>query len=798
MQNCMKIEKYDIELDIDFRKLEYSGVEKITLSGEGHAFFLNSVGIDIHEISSGSKPIKFKINNSDETVDTDYKPGSSETIEVKFSAKVSETLMGLYVAKYGNEHMITTQFESTGARQAFPCVDHPSYKAVFSLKLIIDSDLEAISNMPVASTEKIGERKRVKFSDTPRMSTYLLYMGIGKFDSIHRKMGHIDGYLTAPKGRLLSNDFPLIEADHVIAKYEDYYGIKYVLPKLHLISVPEFGAGAMENWGAITFRELVILVNDRTSASVRHRVSEVVAHELAHQWFGDLVTMEWWNDLWLNESFATFMSFKMVDELHKDWYMWGDFFMSETAGALNGDSLQNSHPIEAEVKTPDDIAQIFDEISYGKGASILRMIEGYVGRENFRNGIRKYLKDHEYGNARGSDLWGSIEKESGMPVSRIMEAWIKRMGYPVVRVTRNGGKIRLEQKRFLLLGKPGTEKWPIPLTVVRESGVESMLMESESTELDATGFVKLNSENSGFYRVIYDGTSMESLRHNFSKLGYMDVLGLLTDSYAFLKAGEIKLDRYLADLEIFMGNTHPTVAHEISGELMTLHLILPQNERITKVARNYLRRQADSIGKHKKDEPDSISVLRESVTMALALVDHDYASELSRLFNKFSDLDSDMKSAVAISYAMVTNDFSGLLSALNASDSDEDRIKILMGLAFLEGRENLGKYLGLVKTGAVKKQDVMRVYIYMAMNPEAREAVFQNLDDAVAIVEKYFEGTGYTGSMLESVVPFVGLGREDQIKQKLESLQKPSFAKGVKKSLETLEIYSRLARGSGQ
>ena len=184
--------------------------------------------------------------------------------------------------------------------------------------------------------------------------------------------------------------------------------------------------------------------------------------------------------------------------------------------------------------------------------------------------------------------------------------------------------------------------------------------------------------------------------------------------------------------------------------------------------------------------------------MALALVDNGYASEMSALFSKFPDVDSDLKSAVAISYALVSNDFQGLLSTLKSSDSDEDRLKILMGLAFLKGNENLGKYLELVKSGQVKKQDVMRVYIYMAMNPEARETVFQNLDDAVAIVEKYFEGTGYTGTMLESVVPFVGLGREEQIKRKLESLGKPSFVKGVKKSLESLEIYSRLVKGKGQ
>ena len=359
----MRTEKYSIYLNIDFQKLEYSGQESITISGDNEKFFLNSVNIEILEISSQGHKINFSIDEKNETVNTEHTVKGTETVEVKFRAKVSESLMGLYVAKYGNEHMLTTQFESTGARQAFPCIDNPLHKAVFSLSLEIDSDLDAISNMPPARTDGKGGRKVVVFQDTPRMSTYLLYIGVGKFESLSRKIRGIDAYLTAPKGRLRSTDFPLVEADHVIAKYEDYYAIKYALPKLHLISVPEFGAGAMENWGAITFREIVILVSEKTSASVKQRVSEVVAHELAHQWFGDLVTMEWWNDLWLNESFATFMSFKMVDELHPDWYMWANFFMTETAGALSGDSLKNSHPIEAEVRTPDEVAQIFEEIS---------------------------------------------------------------------------------------------------------------------------------------------------------------------------------------------------------------------------------------------------------------------------------------------------------------------------------------------------------------------------------------------------------------------------------------------------
>ncbi len=790
----MKIEKYDIELNIDFRKLEYTGVEKITLAGEGDTLFLNSVGIDIHEMSSGEKPIKFTINSKDETVNTDHRLGQTETIEVKFSAKVSETLMGLYVAKYGNEHMITTQFESTGARQAFPCVDHPDYKAVFSLKLVIDNDLEAISNMPVASTEKAGDRKRVVFNDTPRMSTYLLYIGVGKFDSIHRKMGHIDGYLTAPKGRLLSNDFPLVEADHVIAKYEDYFGIKYVLPKLHLISVPEFGAGAMENWGAITFRELVILVNDKTSASVRHRVSEVVAHELAHQWFGDLVTMEWWNDLWLNESFATFMSFKMVDELHKDWYMWGDFFMTETAGALNGDSLQNSHPIEAEVKTPDDIAQIFDEISYGKGASILRMIEGYAGRDNFRNGIRKYLKDHEYSNAKGSDLWESIEKASGMPVSRIMEAWIRRKGYPVILASRDGDAVKLRQEQFLLDGSSTGETWPIPLTIVRENETESMLMEDREMAIPAAGFIKLNSDFTGFYRTIYDSSLLASISASRNRLSGHDLWGLANDLYAALQSGRIPYGYYMGGIMSIWDTADPLVLQEINSQMNSLYLLKPHSKSVREAAMKFASMHLERLGEKRSGEEINISIARAALSMTMSLVDGRFAAAMAENFSRYFSLDPDIRQVVAISYARTSGDFDSLKETLARCVTDEDRTKIIGAMGWLGRPEALGRALDLIRNGQVKKQDTGRFYISAASCPDSREFLLTNFDFMVRQLKEVFVGSRVPSRTIEATVPLIGIGREAEMRRLLQGYTSPDLQTGVKKSLEGLYVNIRMAK----
>jgi tricorn protease interacting factor F2/3 len=769
----MKIEKYDIELNIDFRKLEYTGVEKITLAGEGDTFFLNSVGIDIHEISSRGKPIKFTINSKDETVNTDHKLGPTETIEVKFSARVGETLMGLYVAKYGNDHMITTQFESTGARQAFPCVDHPNYKAVFSLKLVIDNDLEAISNMPVASTEKAGDKKRVIFNDTPRMSTYLLYIGVGKFDSISRKMGHIDGYLTAPRGRLMSNDFPLVEADHVIAKYEDYFGIKYVLPKLHLISVPEFGAGAMENWGAITFRELVIL---------------------AHQWFGDLVTMEWWNDLWLNESFATFMSFKMVDELHKDWYMWGDFFMTETAGALNGDSLQNSHPIEAEVKTPDDIAQIFDEISYGKGASILRMIEGYAGKDNFRNGIRKYLKDHEYGNAKGSDLWESIEKASGMPVSRIMEAWIRRKGYPVILASRDGDAVKLRQEQFLLDGSSTNETWPVPLTIVRENGTESVLMEDREMKIPAAGFIKLNSDFTGFYRTVYDSGLFASVSESRKSISGHDLWGLANDLYAALQSGRIPYGDYMGGIMSIWDATDPLVLQEINSQMNSLYLLKPHSKSVREAAMKFASMHLERLGEKHPGEEINISIARAALSLTLSLVDDRFAAAMAEKFSRYFSLDPDIRQVVAISYARTTGDFDSLKETLARCVTDEDRTKIIGAMGWLGKPESLGSALDLIRNGQVKKQDTGRFYISAANCPDSREFLLTNFDFMVRQLKEVFVGSRVPSRTIEATVPLIGIGREAEMRRLLQGYTSPDLQTGVKKSLEGLNVNIRMAK----
>ena len=753
--------------------------------------------LSIYSVRLSGNEAKFTLIPEEQALSIENTFGKDAILEIEFGGSIPRLLTGLYLAKAKNGNIFTTQFESTGARRMFPCIDHPEYKATFDISVEIDGDLDAISNMPTSSLEKNGTRKTLKFQRTPRMSTYLLYLGVGKFDtrSVMRKKTEV--ILAAPMGELTKSDFPLEIAAKVLDQFEDYFGIDFALPKVHLISVPEFAAGAMENWGAITFREVYLRIDDSTSSFSYKATGEVIAHELAHQWFGNLVTMKWWNDLWLNESFATFMSYKVLTKIHPEWDTMGDMVLLRTEGALKSDSLKDTHPIDADVKSPDDIAQIFDEISYGKGASILRMIEGYVGEKNFRDGIRKYLQDNKYGNAKGSDLWSSIEKVSGMPVSKVMEAWIKKKGYPILNVKRNGDKLHIAQERFMLDGKPDGSKWPVPLTVLTSNGVKSALMESGEMVLEAEGFIKLNAGETGFYRVLYSPELVSGINSNPGTLSYLDAWGMVNDYFAFLKAGKINLDQYLESIRPFTKLDEYVVAQELSGQFSTLSLIMPESKKLIPVAREFYRHHLSRLGDKKPGEDENDGVLRGSLALNLAMIDSEYADELAPKIDSFFKVDPDVRQAVAVAYASVHNDFKKLDRLFEESKTDEDRIKIISGMSWLNGDGNFRNLLGLIENDRVKKQDSMRVYMGASINPGQRNNMFSEMTGAIKTVEKYFEGTGYTGMMLEAIIPYLGIGRKEEMRKYLETVREDSFSKGINKGLEILEIYSRLV-ASGQ
>ena len=472
-------------------------------------------------------------------------PAGQATLSIEFTGILNDQLRGFYRCSYADadgvdQWMAATQFEATDARRALPCWDEPAAKATFQLALRIPAHLTAVSNTLPESETPAGEGvKEVRFAPTPKMSTYLLAFVVGDLASVEERAPN--GTLVriwATRGKEEQGHFALETAVDLLAYLDFYFGIPYPLEKLDHIALPDFAAGAMENWGAITYREIALLFDPvNSAANTRQRIAEIVAHEMAHMWFGDLVTMEWWDDLWLNESFASWMGNKAVDHIRPEWDMWTQFVFQDTNGGLSLDGLKNSHPIEMQVTNPAEIGELFDAISYNKGGAVLRMLEDFLGAETFREGIHHYLKSHQYGNARTEDLWASLEQVSGQPITRIMNTWIKQAGYPVLQVSdadaaENGGKaLTLSQSRFLYDGLLGSDeaddsRWQVPVSI-RQAGDEAKstaLMEDETLQAalaaaDATGWVKVNAGQTGFYRVNYDADQWRRLGDAVAAIG---------------------------------------------------------------------------------------------------------------------------------------------------------------------------------------------------------------------------------------------------------------------------------------
>src|SRR5713101_4505609 len=493
-----QVKEYDLYLDIDFDALKFSGKVGIDMSSTGD-ISLDAVDLEVTSVKANGRSIQFKQHGNVVDIQTGQLSGP---LEVDYTGKVSESLTGFYKAPYGDKYVLTTHFEAGHARRLLPCIDHPAYKADFKLTVRTRNDLSVISNMPLESERKEGNKKTVTFQKTPKMSTYLLYLGIGRFEeekNRHNKTELYTASVVKPDGRIKTG-LAFEAAQKSLEFYEKYFDIPYDLPKLHMIAVPEFAYGAMENWGAITFREILLHADKDTSTSTKKSIAEVIAHEIAHMWFGDLVTMKWWDDLWLNESFATFMAYKEVDWAYPQWKIWQDFVgnsRNSTGEAMARDALNSTHPIEAKVRSPEEIEELFDEISYGKGASILRMIEAYIGPDKFQKGVSNYLQQFRFSNAAGRDCWTHLQQASGTEVNRIMQAWISQAGYPIVTVSLSNGKLHFEQERFLLAGGIEKQTWPIPVAMTVDGKTQRFLFDKEKSEINLASnpkSLKLNTD----------------------------------------------------------------------------------------------------------------------------------------------------------------------------------------------------------------------------------------------------------------------------------------------------------------
>jgi tricorn protease interacting factor F2/3 len=756
--------RYDLEFEPDLKSFRFSGKEEIEvkLNKKARKITLNSAELTIKEAQIIDKfgkqkaSIGMRLKEERVTLVVNRPLIGNARIRIIFKGVNNNQMYGFYRSSYldgkKERFILTTQFEPADARKCFPCFDEPELKAFFSVSLVVPKELECISNMRIKNTEYVGNKKKVSFEETPRMSTYLLYLGVGDFEHVRGNLGRTQLSAITTKGKKKLAKLPIDYAKKFLKFYNNYFRIDYPLPKLDLISIPDFSAGAMENWGAITFRETRFLGDNNSSLISKQGIADVVAHEMAHQWFGDLVTMRWWDDLWLNESFATFMSYRTLNKLFPEWEMEKQLLSDSQKSinsALTADQLRATHPVSTKVDDPKEISSIFDSISYEKGSAILRMIEDYAGEEVFRDGLHSYLKKYSYSNAVKDDLWSAIDEAAGKqsskkPIGKIASYWVNTPGYPIIKARRSGSGIVLSQNRFIVSSdekKPSN--WPIPVRYVTGNGTEKMLLlSSPSKELrldaDKIGFIKLNHGQKGVYRVWYDGKLLLALGKAMKekKIDSIDAWGIENDLFAFARSGKIKLKEYLS----FVSNFCLECAYPVNSSLLlhlnSLYLMLygtklgDEVKHALAVHCSILLNELGFTARGK--ESSTNAVLRGSVIASLGLIkDKRAVDKAKEMFNRYmkdkTAIDPNLKSAVYSTVARNGNEetFEKFKKLYTNERIPEDKIRFLVMLGHFPDRNLIKKALAFAISNQVRYQDTYILPSVASSNPFTKNLVFE-------------------------------------------------------------------------
>jgi len=738
------------------------------------------------------------------------------TVFIAYEGSINNRMAGFYRSGYQENgktrYIAVTQFQESDARRAFPCRDHPRRKATFDVELVIDDALTALSNNPVETEESIGGgRKRVRFRRTPKMSTYLLFFAAGSFEITEDPVDPRVRAITVP-GRKAYTGYGMAFGRDALGYCDRYYGIDYPLEKMDLIAIPDFAFGAMENWGAITFRENLLLhYPDVTSRAGEERICEVIAHEIAHQWFGNLVTPSDWKYLWLNESFATFFGFGVVDHFHPEWSVWQQFIAGQTDAALNRDSLHANFAIEIPGGDHVVINTSTAPIIYSKGASILRQIRGFIGETRFQEGLRRYLKTHEYDNASSRDLWKAFESASDRPITRMMQSWIGQPGHPLVSVARQGRELQLKQERFADLPGNFDQLWEIPVSVMlleadgRQRILQSLMTgehHSMALETEPVAY-KVNAGQTGFYRVWYlDEDNLQALGRavESGSLAPEDRWGLQNDLYAMVRSGRCGIEHYLEFLNYYRHESVYLPLVGIAANLHFLYLAAPQARRqaIAQTARPILEQALERIGLDPQDgENFTDSLLRDLVLMPTFVFGSSRVGEFAdRRFDAMRHgrrVHPDVqKSILQVSANRGgKNVWDWLRSRFEASESEHERLNLLSAFGCFADWDILQSALQYTLM-AVPDRNRFIPLVAAALNPDAVEHLWAWYRENLPALER-FHPLLYE-RVIAAVVPFGGLGREEEVREFFTGYlkRKPQVKDAVELTLERLEINRRL------
>lgn len=756
-------EHYDLTLTLERAERTFEGSVTIkgTLAADSQPIKLHAKDLTISAAAVDNTPVAYSMGEHDElTLSTDKLPAGEHIVTIGFSGTITDHMHGLYPCYYEHDgvkkELLATQFESHHAREVFPCIDEPAAKATFALQLVTETDQTVLSNMPVKLQKTDNGRLITSFETTPRMSTYLLAFVVGE---LHKKSGNtkngVDVNIWAtPAQSAESLDFALDIAVRSIEFFDDYFGTAYPLPKSDHVALPDFSSGAMENWGLITYREVALLADPKTtSIESRQQIASVIAHELSHQWFGNLVTMEWWNDLWLNESFATLMSHVALDHLHPEWNTWLEFAFSESVFALRRDAIDGVQPVQVDVSHPDEISTLFDPaIVYAKGARLMRMLQYYIGDEAFQAGLKQYFTEHAYKNTVGNDLWKALGAASGKRVEGIMNTWISQPGYPVVTVTRDDESITLSQKQFFIgPHQPSDRLWPIPLDA--DNNGAPQLMDSREITWHSKKMIRLNRTDSAHFITHYDDLSRESLIQQIAD-GSLDAIGrvqLLDEAALLARSGTIPTDRLIPLIQAYGDEDLEPVWNIISLAIGELKKFVEDSETAEKKLRQLsaalARKQYERLGwQPKADEPEDDTKLRATI-IGLTLYGEDpEALEKARaLYDSapLEELDPELRPLIISSVVRYGDDkiVDELLDTYRKSQSGELRQDICVGITSTRIPEKITLLLDCIKDpDTVRPQDVYRWFVYLIRGRESRESAWQWVRDNWNWVEKSFAG----------------------------------------------------------
>lgn len=762
--NQFKPKSYELSLKIQRKQRTFSGLVVISgkVKSKNNKIQLHSKNLEIESVTFDGKSADFKLERDDLlTIEHSNLTVGKHIFVIKFNGLINDSMHGIYPCYYEHKgirkELLATQFESHHAREVFPCVDEPEAKATFKVTLDTDVEPVVLGNMPIKKQYTDKDRLITNFEDTPIMSSYLLAWVIG---DLHKKTTTTNSGVevnvwATPNNSSESLDFALDIAKKSIEFFDEYFQTPYPLPKCNHVALPDFASGAMENWGLITYREIALLADPKTTSIESKRyIATVIAHELSHQWFGNLVTMKWWDDLWLNESFASLIEYTAIDAIKPEWNVWMDFASFDTVIAFRRDSLAGVQPVKVDVNHPDEIGTLFDgAIVYAKGAHLLQMLQTLIGEDKFRQGLKEYFKTFAYKNTEANDLWKVFSQVSEINVGEFMDKWLTQPNFPVLNVSYSDNKLSISQNS---INEEGKSNWPIFLSSNNKTLPSIFENKKADFDLDNKDFKKLrfNMDGRSHFITNYDDMIMGDIFKDLdnNKIPPIGRLQLINELVLLANNGITSSVNIIKALRHFKNETSDQVWDLISIAISELKKFTEQNEKADKQLRklvgDLVETQYQRLGWNKSNnETEEDTRLRSTIlSLALYAKNKDATDKVCHLYKKkqLADLDPDIRNVIlsgAVKYAADRNIIDDLLKKYQATDSGELKQSLVYGLTSVQNKEDADKILGLLKDKQfVRTQDLFRWLAYLIRNKHSRTTTWDWIRQNWQWIEDTFSG----------------------------------------------------------